>query len=620
MSKTMTGGISGAISALRLKQATTTQRKREQVEVLETLRDEIAPTCLDFTQADAVRLSDTEWARAWYVGEWPDHIGAQLLHDLYTCQHVEGDLRISLGIMPHSGRAVSRQLANQATGIRAKQILRATRNLDPSPLDEARLDQLETERRLLEVHGDPFFEVTLTLVLFARSKQALDEQSLALEELCRGAGLEIRRARERQDLGLEAVMPLNSDGMRDYRRNMRKLALRNLFPFVGSELVMPNGVYFGCDMNAWSPVCFDPFRLTTPHIVIMGTSGAGKSVFMKDLLEQYVLDGTRCFVTDIEGEYTHLCDDLGGVYLDMSVTSRETVNVLDVSAEDEDGLEGAYSQFKGWVVGALGQGLDAAQDMTLANAHAAIFAARGFDRHDRRTFSNIPPVLADIYDTIERLPADKAPDDGARQRLLAGLYRFAKGGLSGVFSRQTTFSHRAAPLVVFGMSRVPQDLKRVRLRQIQQYTWAQHLDKSRRTVEFIDEAWHLLGQPETAQDLADRVVRLRKYNGAAVIATQQVEDFLKNDQARRVIGQASLQLIFKQRESSISAVAGLHALAEHERDALRLLKTGEYMLISGAYRSIISKNVPASRLALYDTRPDASAPPRRAVAQMEGPR
>ncbi len=31
-----------------------------------------------------------------------------------------------------------------------------------------------------------------------------------------------------------------------------------------------------------------------------------------------------------------------GVYLDLSINSRETINVLDIDPDDEDGLEGGY--------------------------------------------------------------------------------------------------------------------------------------------------------------------------------------------------------------------------------------------------------------------------------------
>ncbi len=95
------------------------QRRRDQIE---RLRDSIAPALLDYTHADTVQLSETEWARSWYVGAWPDHISPQLLFDLYTGQKLDCDLHIAYSIEPKSGRAISRQLANQATGIRAKQM------------------------------------------------------------------------------------------------------------------------------------------------------------------------------------------------------------------------------------------------------------------------------------------------------------------------------------------------------------------------------------------------------------------------------------------------------------------------------------------------------------------
>ena len=198
--------------------------------------------------------------------------------------------------------------------------------------------------------------------------------------------------------------------------------------------------------------------------------------------------------------------------------------------------------------------------------------------------------------------------------LLAALYRYVKGDLSRAFNRQTTFSHRSVPLVVFGLSKVPTELKRVRMRQLQHYVWSQHVDKSKRTIEFLDEAWHFLSNPETAKDLADRIVRLRKYGGAVVMATQQVDDYLKNDEARRATSQASVRIIMKQRDESVNTVGDLYGLTDQERRTVRTLRHGEYLMLSGGFRSLIAKVVPAERLALYDTRADAQ-PAQVQVAQ-----
>ena len=111
-----------------------------------------------------------------------------------------------------------------------------------------------------------------------------------------------------------ALLPHNMNTLGGHRRSARLDALTNMFPFTGDEIVMPDGLYYGLDMNTNMSVVLDPFRLENPSCILIGTSGGGKSFWMKDTIEQYVLDGARVFVLDIEDEYRHLCNDLGGIY------------------------------------------------------------------------------------------------------------------------------------------------------------------------------------------------------------------------------------------------------------------------------------------------------------------
>ncbi len=130
----------------------------------------------------------------------------------------------------------------------------------------------------------------------------------------------------------------------------------------------------------------------------------------------------------------------------------------------------------------------------------------------------------------------------------------------------------------------------MRLRQIQQYIWSQHLDKTVRTIEFIDEAWHLLGQPESAQGSGrprGAAAQIQRRGGAGHAAGGGFFRKTRGPAHDRAGRGAAVSQTARIQHSTRSPT--LHDLAQEEKDALRMLQVGQFMMIAGGYRSILVK-------------------------------
>jgi type IV secretory pathway VirB4 component len=563
------------------------------------LVDAIAPAAMDFSITDCCAFSPTEWNRVWYVRDWPRSLGYEHWRSLLR---FPGDVRVSLFLEPLAPAFVSKQLEQQATAIQTSRFMRVQQKRDPSPSENQDYQEIMEERQRVEIEGEPFYLLTATLGLAARSKEELDRWSEKLENQCRDAGLVIDRAIWEQDRGLLSLLPHNVNLLGNHQRNARLDTLMNLFPFVGYEIVMPEGVYYGYNAATGMSVVLDPFALENPNTVIIGIPGSGKSYFMKDLIEQYLLAGARVYVLDIEDEYRLLCEDLGGVYLDMGIKSEHKINVLDPDPEDDEGLAGAYQGFRGWLVAAVGRGLLPQEVEALDKAYYTCFARRGIDRADNRKLRRPPPILSDLHDALIDLGDEYALS------LASALYPMARGMESEAFNCATNIDVRSNPLVVFGLKTVQETMKPRRIRQIQQFTWNQMLRQRagqglRRTIEIVDEAWYLLQNDDTAQDVAERARRFRKKNAALFLATQFADDFAANRYAGTILGLASTHLLFLQQATAVDRLAALFKLNETEKLQLTRLDPGQYFLKTNKLRMVMYKPVPASRHGLYTTRP-----------------
>lgn len=103
-------------------------------------------------------------------------------------------------------------------------------------------------------------------------------------------------------------------------------------PFHYNSLKDEHGFYLG-QTSTGGAFIFDPFCVSKTRMsfngFILGTMGAGKSTFVKMLLEG--LFARRAYVRafDKSGEYKNLCKYLGGVYIDLS-GSKSRINPLQV--------------------------------------------------------------------------------------------------------------------------------------------------------------------------------------------------------------------------------------------------------------------------------------------------
>jgi hypothetical protein len=592
---------------IQLKRKAATPAMKPLINVSDNrLADTLAPAFMDFTIPDCCSFSPTEWMRIWYVREWPHALADRQWQRIVN---FEGDVRLSLFLDPLAPGAVGGQLEQQATAISAGNVLRAMQRRDPSmAVSKEHADVLKAQWQV-QIEQEPFFYLTVAFALYGKSKDDLDYWSVKLEEIFRESGMVVDRAVRQQRIGLIALQPLNTNTLGAHQRHVPLDGLAQFFPFTGQETIRPKGIYYGQSLSNGMTVALDLFELDNPNTVIIGPPGGGKSYWMKDTITQYVVSGARVYVLDIEGEYELLCDDLGGRYVDMGIRSKHKINVLDPDPEDEKpvedrtGLAGAYQQFKGWLTTAIGRGLEAGDLPALDRAYVETFSRFGITLDDPRTLRKPAPKLEDLYNTLAAM--GHTANDPYALRLASELYPMAVGMERGAFNCATDIDIRSNPFVVFGLKNVPDPMKARRIRQIQQFTWNQMLSGSlRRTIEIVDEAWFLLQHPHTANDLAERARRFRKKNGALIVATQYVDDFLKSADAKAVLDIASTHLLFKQKELALPKLAGLFEMTEGEIAAIKHFQAGDYLLRSNTLSLALHKHVPASRHSLYTTKPE----------------
>lgn len=582
----------------------------------QSLVDWLAPAHVEISE-DYINVSGTYFTFL-YIADFPFNLSRLLWQKLLGSSM---SVYVSLHYQHVSSAIASKLLEREANALRTTRNLQILQKRDPNDSDLIRLARITDARARTDIRGEPIFLLTAVIGVSAPNLEQLREDVDQIIRGLRDANINsVYTARFEQLRAFNSVLPIGVNQMGAHRRNVFSDTVSRMFPMLPEERVKQNGLFYGLDVQNNAALFVDPFSLENPNSIILGVPGAGKSFFMKDLIEQVVLKGGRAFVIDIEGEYYHLAKDLGGAYLNMGGGSEYVINVLDLPVEDQDPMTAGYQDFRAWVQTLVethnmrGESarLDQFQNEVLDKAYQMAFAKCGIYRDRPETYHRTPPVLGDVYEALADIARKERIGNTflqrAAQSLHSALYSYVEGSFAAQYNRQSNINVAKLPLVVFGLKGLDKDKQElaVRIRQIQIWTWGQILkDIKTPKYEIVDEAWFLLEKETVAEDLASRARRFRKKHASLWIATQHVEDFAANRHAAAIFSIAATRLYFKHSPTGADLIAQVGKLTEAEKEIVKTLNhtRGECLIHVGPIRRIVYKPVPQSRYRLYTTKP-----------------
>ena len=177
----------------------------------------------------------------------------------------------------------------------------------------------------------------VTLVHLADTKEELDSdtetlQSAARKHLCQLATLNWQQAD-----GLTTALPL---GLRriDALRTLTTEALAVLMPFKAQEIRDQGGIYYGQNVISKNLIVANRKELLNGNGFVLGVSGSGKSFTAKEEIAGVALSTEDdIIVIDPESEYGPLIEGLGGEVINISATSRNHINAMDMDQGYGDG-------------------------------------------------------------------------------------------------------------------------------------------------------------------------------------------------------------------------------------------------------------------------------------------
>ena len=566
-----------------------------------TILDILSPTAIDTKSRDYIVVDGVFHAYLYITGYgYSTTVGSCWLAPLVEAG--EG-VNISFSFTRQNREKILSKIA-QTTMLNRSRM----RDVGDTRQDYEELDSAITSglylKDVMNRQGEDFYYMHTLIEVVADDPDTLEQRVTAVEKLCVSVDMIARRCDYANEQGFLSTLPLvalDADIERKSRRNALTTGVAAAFPFVSYEHSDRNGIFLGLNLYNKSPVFLDPYddyKYTNGNWWIGGNSGAGKSVTLQCLAGRLREQGKRvvCVIPKKGHEFRPNCEQLGGLYLRLSPSSRDCPNIMAIRRRTLD----AYAGF---------QELAARDDSVLADKISRLIIWYSLQKKDltEEDKNYLDTSLVECYDRygITFDNASVVDENGAFKEMPiipdwynVLLERAETKHLAVVLTRYVTGSAAAMgrrnhisidnKYIVLDTSGMPDDLI------LPGIYWA--IDVANDIIMnaggelsalIADELWSLIGagsNPLAAAYVQEMVKTIRGLGGIAITSTQGMQDLFSLEggkYGKGILDSSRIKFVMQMEEQEARLIQQILNLSEEEVRQITRFRRGEGLLCIG---------------------------------------
>lgn len=566
-----------------------------------TILDILSPTAIDTKSRDYIVVDGVFHAYLYITGYgYSTTVGSCWLAPLVEAG--EG-VNISFSFTRQNREKILSKIA-QTTMLNRSRM----RDVGDTRQDYEELDSAITSglylKDVMNRQGEDFYYMHTLIEVVADDPDTLEQRVTAVEKLCVSVDMIARRCDYANEQGFLSALPLvtlDADIERKSRRNALTTGVAAAFPFVSYEHSDRNGIFLGLNLYNKSPVFLDPYddyKYTNGNWWIGGNSGAGKSVTLQCLAGRLREQGKRvvCVIPKKGHEFRPNCEQLGGLYLRLSPSSRDCPNIMairrktldayagiqELAARDDSVLADKISQLIIWY---------SLQKKDLTEEDKNYLDASLVECYDRYgiTFDNASvvdengafkemPIIPDWYNVLLERAETK--------HLAVVLTRYVTGSAAAMGRRNHISIDNK--YIVLDTSGMPDDLI------LPGIYWA--IDVANDIIMnaggelsalIADELWSLVGagsNPLAAAYVQEMVKTIRGLGGIAITSTQGMQDLFSLEggkYGKGILDSSRIKFVMQMEEQEARLIQQILNLSEEEVRQITRFRRGEGLLCIG---------------------------------------
>ncbi|MFA5602566.1 MAG: DUF87 domain-containing protein [Bacilli bacterium] len=575
------------------------------------IKTQIAPKGLEFKSSEFI-ISD-KYATILSVIAYPKVISPGYLSALTNM----AGIKIVIKHIPMPFSAISKMLNKQIADLRIKY----QEEKDKVVQERIRLDveSLEYFVTMLSADQSRIFDFQLHIMITADNKEELDNKKIQVKNYLDAMQMRALALRFEQENVFRSMLPIFEKQEIEKRIGtpIPSITIAGMYPFIFDSIKDEGlSVLLGVDFSG-GVILFNQFlyqikkehNRTNANLIILGTSGSGKSTTAKLIIRSHIRNGHQIVCIDPEDELYEMSKLYGGDTIDLGKGGDfGMINPLEVivDADDEELQQGL-----GYTV--LTQALQHLKafmkyyDPSITEDVLNLFSEVVQETYQRYNinfesdFSKFTsqdfPTFKDVYATIKgKLMAGNlgVKEQEIMEALELKIRPLVKE-LKYYFDGHTTITAQS-DFIVFNIRELMNSAENIRnalFFNILKYAWGLSLDKSVNTAFYVDEAHVLLSGNNTlgAEFLAQIQRRARKYNTGTIIITQQPSDFSDSaviTQGKAVFDNASYYIVMNLKKQATEDLGKLIDLNDNEKNSIKRYNQGEALFVCGSRRMRIN--------------------------------
>lgn len=535
-----------------------------------SFKDYIVPDKIEFL-SDYFKYGD-RYGRVIFLRDYANFLSDEMISELTEFNR---DLILNIDIQPIPTDEAIRKAENTMLSVEAnitawQDKQNQTGNFSAEPPYRLRMQREAMEKVLedLTTRDQKMIIANLTMIISAKTKEALDEDtetilSTALKNVCQMGVLHYQQLE-----GLTSTLPFGVTNLKT-QRTLNTESVAGLMPFRVQEILQPTGVYYGQNAISKNLIIADKSQLQNGNCFILGVSGSGKSFSAKqEIVHQILATDSDVIIIDPEREYSPLVKELGGEVIKISSSTKNYINAMDINDNyAEDSVRGKSDfiiSLMDILVGSRG----------LSSGDKSIIDRCVHYVYQKYNWENL--TLKDLYDALISQPEKESRD------LALSLELFTTGSLD-IFAKPTNVDINNR-FVCFDILDLGTNLQTIGMLVVLDQILnriTKNRQEKRNTYVFIDEIYLLFKNEYCAEFLEKLWKRVRKYGAFTTGITQNVEDLLESNTARKMLSNSEFLTLLNQSPLDAKNLADLLEISEEQLSYITNAKTGAGLMKIG---------------------------------------
>lgn len=429
---------------------------------------------------------------------------------------------------------------------------------------------------------------SLMLTVTASSEDELVQRIESIQAQAKKLGIILDTYNQVQLKAFNAALPTGSRQVKMMRPFLAS-SLVALQPFYSKTLVEKGGTFYGRDVTTQQLVFANRKKLPSPHGVVVGNTGSGKSMLIKmtDISQVLLSSDDDIMIIDPQNETQYICALYGGKFFDMTPRGDIHINPMEVplsvfNSKSDKVKKSFISAVNGWANGfteAVMKGL------AYTSEHTA-FIYDAVEKVYERVFTSktlVQPTIRDVRNELLKMEDSSEYDSDRRiiHMITNSLKPFTEG-IYDMFAYPSDININSERLVAFGLNNITDDIWQPVMTTIMFFLtnrveFNQEVQRATRFI--VDECQYVCKSISTGNILLSAVLTYRKFGGICTMAFQNLARVVMSEDLRDMLTNCGYKMFFKQEGTDAIALSKIQHLTEIEYEALSNDSPGRSVMV-----------------------------------------